>query len=140
MPMPADDDVTAVGGEERAALDLLAPQRIHIVGIGGAGMSAIAIVLRAMGHEVSGSDLRDSPVAERLRSQGIGVAIGHRADNVGDADAVTYSPAVQPGNIELVEARAKGITVVPRSVMLAAICATRRCLAVACTHGKTTTG
>jgi UDP-N-acetylmuramate--alanine ligase len=78
-------------------------------------------------------------VAERLRSQGIDVAIGHRAENVGDADAVTSSPAVQPQNVELVEANAKGINVVPRSAMLAAICATRRCLAVAGTHGKTTT-
>ncbi len=139
MPMPAEDDVTAAGQGEPESLDLLVPRRIHIIGIGGAGMSAIAIVLRAMGHHVSGSDLRDSPVAERLRSQGITVSIGHRAENVGDAEAVTYSPAVQPANLELVEARAHGIRVVPRSAMLAAICATRRCLAVAGTHGKTTT-
>jgi UDP-N-acetylmuramate--alanine ligase len=139
MPMPAEDRSTARGPGEPTSLDLLLPQRIHIIGIGGAGMSAIAIVLRSMGHSVSGSDLRDSPVAQRLRSQGIAVAIGHRAENVGDADAVTYSPAVPSGNVELVEARAKGVTVVPRSVMLAAICATRRCVAVAGTHGKTTT-
>ena len=68
MPMPAD----AV-----APLDLGTPRRIHIVGIGGAGMSAIALVLRDMGHQVSGSDLKDSPVAERLRSHGIAVAVGH---------------------------------------------------------------
>ncbi len=121
------------------ALDLGAPQRIHIVGIGGAGMSAIALVLRAMGHHVSGSDLKDSPVAERLRSHGIAVAVGHSPENVAGADAVTYSPAVQPENAELSEARARGIRVVPRSEMLAAICATRRCLAVSGTHGKTTT-
>ena len=139
--MPAEDDPvvgTPTPGEP-TTLDLLVPRRIHIIGIGGAGMSAIAIVLRSMGHDVSGSDLRDSPVAERLRSQGIAVAIGHRAENVSDADALTFSPAVQPSNVELVEAEARGITVVPRSVMLAAICATRRCLAVAGTHGKTTT-
>ncbi|HEX4433780.1 MAG TPA: UDP-N-acetylmuramate--L-alanine ligase [Acidimicrobiales bacterium] len=128
--MPADS---------AAALDLAQPRRIHIVGIGGAGMSAIALVLRAMGHHVSGSDLKDSPVAERLRSHGITVAVGHAAENLGGADAVTYSPAVQPENPELAEARARGIRVAPRSEVLAAICATRRCLAVSGTHGKTTT-
>jgi UDP-N-acetylmuramate--alanine ligase len=130
--MPAD-----AGSPE--ALDLVVPQRVHIVGIGGAGMSAIALVLLAMGHSVSGSDLKDSPVAERLRSHGISVAVGHRPENVAGADAVTYSPAVPPENPELLRAVADGILVVPRSEMLAAICATRRCLAVAGTHGKTTT-
>ncbi len=128
--MPADGAAT---------LDLGSPRRIHIVGIGGAGMSAIALVLRDMGHHVSGSDLKDSPVAERLRSHGIAVAVGHSPENVAGSDAVTYSPAVQPENPELVEARARGMLVAPRSVMLAAICATRRCLAVSGTHGKTTT-
>ncbi len=70
-------------------------------------MSAIALVLRAMGHHVSGSDLKDSPVAERLRSHGITVAVGHSPENVAGADAVTYSPAVQPENPELAEARAR---------------------------------
>ncbi len=120
-------------------LDLRTPKRIHIVGIGGAGMSAIALVLRAMGHTVSGSDLKDSPVAVRLRSQGVAVAVGHRVDNVGEVDAVTYSPAVALGNPEIVGAATRGARVIPRSGMLAAICATRRCLAVAGTHGKTTT-
>jgi UDP-N-acetylmuramate--alanine ligase len=122
-----------------AALDLGQSRRIHIVGIGGAGMSAIAIVLRDMGHHVSGSDLKDSPVSERLRSHGITVAVGHAPENVANSDAVTYSPAVQPENPELAEARRRDILVVPRSEMLAAICATRRCLAVSGTHGKTTT-
>src|SRR5271155_1942883 len=125
--------------ESAVALDLSVSRRIHIVGIGGAGMSAIALVLRDMGHAVSGSDLKDSPVAERLRSHGITVAVGHRRENVEDADAVTFSPAVQEENPELAEARARGIRVVPRSEMLAAICATRQCLAVSGTHGKTTT-
>jgi UDP-N-acetylmuramate--alanine ligase len=128
--MPADPDVS---------LDLSAPQRIHIVGIGGAGMSAIAVVLRAMGHTVSGSDLKESPVAVRLRSQGIAVAIGHRADNVGVVDAVTFSPAVALTNPEIVAAEESGARVMARSSMLAAICATRRCLAVGGTKGKTTT-
>ena len=132
-PMPADTGATD------APLDLAQPLHVHIVGIGGAGMSAIALVLRAMGHHVTGSDLKDSPVAERLRSHGITVAVGHRRENVAGADAVTYSPAVPPENPELTEARARGIRVVPRSEMLAAICATRRCLAVSGTHGKTTT-
>jgi UDP-N-acetylmuramate--alanine ligase len=128
--MPADREL---------GLDLSAPQRIHIVGIGGAGMSAIALVLRAMGHAVSGSDLKESPVAARLRSQGIAVAVGHRADNVGQVDAVTYSPAVALTNPEIVAAVGGGARVVARSDMLAAICATRRCVAVAGTKGKTTT-
>ena len=123
----------------REPLDLAVSRHIHVVGIGGAGMSAIALVLRAMGHTVSGSDLKDSPVAERLRSHGISVAVGHRPENVAGADALTYSPAVPPENPELVEARARGIRVAPRSETLAAICATRSCLAVAGTHGKTTT-
>ena len=120
-------------------LDLGQPRRIHIVGIGGAGMSAIALVLRAMGHDVSGSDLKDSPVAARLRAHGIRVAVGHAAGNVGPVDAVTYSPAVALTNPEIVVAEQRGALVIPRSGALAAICATRRCLAVAGTHGKTTT-
>jgi len=131
--MPAEPADRAV------ALDLRLPRRIHIVGIGGAGMSAIALVLRAMGHVVSGSDLKDSPVAVRLRSHGIAVAVGHRADNVGQVDAVTFSPAVALSNPEITAAARDGALVIPRSGMLAAICATRRCLAVAGTKGKTTT-
>jgi UDP-N-acetylmuramate--alanine ligase len=126
-------------GEAAAPMDLRQPRRIHVVGVGGAGMSAIALVLVAMGHSVSGSDLKDSPVVERLRSQGIEVAVGHRAGNVGPVDAVTYSPAVSLDNPEIVAARDQGALVVPRSGILAAICATRRCLAVAGTKGKTTT-
>src|SRR5580658_10707049 len=100
--------------------DLTVPHHIHIVGIGGAGMSAIAVVLRAMGHTVSGSDLKDSPVAERLRAQGMVVAVGHRGDNVtmaGPPDALTYSPAVAPTNPELVTAAELGVSVIPRSGM-----------------------
>jgi len=128
-----------MSADPQEALDLRSPQRIHIVGIGGAGMSAIALVLRAMGHTVSGSDLKESPVAARLRAQGITVGVGHRAENVGQVDAVTYSPAVAPTNVEIVAAAERGARVVARSGVLAAICATRRCLAVAGTKGKTTT-
>jgi UDP-N-acetylmuramate--alanine ligase len=132
--MPAEP---AAGG--LPVIDLRTPIHIHIVGIGGAGMSAIALVLSAMGHTVSGSDLKDSLVAERLRSHGMVVAVGHRAENLGPVDLVTFSPAVAPSNPEIVAAHEQGVLVVPRSGALAAICATRRCLAVAGTHGKTTT-
>ena len=114
-------------------------RHVHVVGIGGAGMSAIATVLRAMGHEVTGSDLRESGVTERLGSLGIAVAIGHDARNVGAADLVTRSTAVQADNPEVVEARRRGIPVLARAETLAAIAARKRCIAVAGTHGKTTT-
>ena len=122
-----------------APLDLTGPRRVHVVGVGGAGMSAIASVLAAMGHAVSGSDLKASPVTARLATQGVTVHIGHRAANLGPVDVVTYSPAVPADNPELVAAVDRGIPVVPRSAVLGAMAATRRCLAVAGTHGKTTT-
>ncbi len=126
-------------GEAEDALDLSEPRRIHVVGIGGAGMSAIATVLASMGHRVSGSDLKASPVVDRLAGRGIGVVIGHRATAVAGADAVTVSTAVAPDNPEVVEARRLGIPVLSRAAMLRAISALRRCIAVAGTHGKTTT-
>jgi len=135
--MPAEHP--AAPGPPAGPLDLGRPMRIHIVGVGGAGMSAIATVLQGMGHRVTGSDLKASPVTERLAGQGIAVAIGHRPDNLGDADAVTFSPAVGRRNPELVEAERRGVPVVRRAEALAAIAATKRCIAVAGTHGKTTT-
>ena len=139
--MPAEGEHRGTGTTDApgGAFDLTAPRRIHVVGIGGAGMSAIALVLRDMGHAVTGSDLKDSPVAERLRSHGIPVAVGHRAENLGDAEAVTFSPAVAGDNPELAAAARRGVRIVARSEMLAAICTTRKCLAVSGTHGKTTT-
>jgi len=122
-----------------APLDLSYPRRVHVVGAGGAGMSAIATVLAAMGHRVTGSDLKASPVVNRLASQGIPVAIGHRAEQLGDADVVTYSPAVGPDNPELAEAVRRGVQVARRAQVLAAIASTSRCIGVAGTHGKTTT-
>jgi UDP-N-acetylmuramate--alanine ligase len=125
---------------ESAIADLASGGRhVHVVGIGGAGMSAIATVLAAMGHRVTGSDLLGSPVTDRLANQGITVAVGHCAENVGDADIVTASPAVGPENAELAEAKRLGLPVLARSEVLAAIASTRRCAAVAGTHGKTTT-
>ncbi len=85
-----------------------APARVHVVGIGGAGMSAIATVLHAMGHEVTGSDLKSSGVTDRLGQAGIGVTIGHAAANVGSADLVTVSSAIPDTNPEVVEARRRG--------------------------------
>jgi UDP-N-acetylmuramate--alanine ligase len=123
----------------KAAVDLSHPRRVHVVGIGGAGMSAIATVLAAMGHRVSGSDLKRSAVFERLRASGVEVHVGHDAANLGAADLVTVSSAVSPPNPELAEAERRGVLVVSRAQMLAAISAARRCVAVSGTHGKTTT-
>ena len=116
------------------------PVRIHIVGIGGAGMSAIALVLAGMGHQVSGSDLKESPGLDRLRLVGVEVQVGHARENVpGDADAVVISTAVPRSNVEVRAAEAAAIPVLRRSAVLAAIVATTRAIAVAGVHGKTTT-
>jgi UDP-N-acetylmuramate--alanine ligase len=122
-----------------APLDLSVPGRYHVVGVGGPGMSAIAIVLAEMGHQVSGSDLREMPVLDRLRAVGVDVQVGHRRDNVDGCAAVTASTAVPAANIELAAAHDSGIPVLRRAGMLASICARARSLAVAGTHGKTTT-
>ncbi|MDA8035178.1 MAG: UDP-N-acetylmuramate--L-alanine ligase [Actinomycetota bacterium] len=118
---------------------LESPSRIHIIGIGGAGMSALAVVLHQMGHDVAGSDLRDGPVAERLRGLGIPVHVGHGVANLGDVDLVAMSSAVRPANPELVEARRRGVQVASRAEVLGALSALRRTAAVSGTHGKTTT-
>ena len=102
-------------------------------------MSAIALALCQMGHHVSGSDLRERPVLERLRAEGVSVHVGHHRSHVLGCDAVTASTAVPAQNIELDEARRLGITTLSRAGMLAAICGQARALAVAGTHGKTTT-
>jgi UDP-N-acetylmuramate--alanine ligase len=102
-------------------------------------MSAIASVLGALGHTVTGSDLKASPGLDRLAGAGVHVTVGHRAENVGDADAVTFSTAIPATNPEVVAARDRGIALYTRADMLTAITATRRTAAVAGTHGKTTT-
>jgi UDP-N-acetylmuramate--alanine ligase len=102
-------------------------------------MSAIAIVLAEMGHDVSGSEIRDRPVLERLRVAGVRVHVGHSRALVDGCDAVTYSTAVPESNVELDEARRCGIPTLRRAGILASICAQARSLAVAGTHGKTTT-
>ncbi len=124
---------------EHSVAELGRPRRVHVVGVGGAGMSAIATVLAGMGHVVTGSDIKASPVTDRLAASGIGVSIGHDPDRVAGADLVTYSPAVPEGNVELEEARRRGIQVLRRSAVLAGLASSRRCVAVAGTHGKTTT-
>ena len=112
---------------------------IHFVGIGGAGMSGIAEVLLNLGYAISGSDLSDGAAVRRLRAAGARVAIGHDAAHVADADAVVVSTAVGADNPEVREARARRIPVVPRAVMLAELMRLRRGIAIAGTHGKTTT-
>jgi UDP-N-acetylmuramate--alanine ligase len=112
---------------------------VHFVGIGGAGMSGIARILLARGVRVSGSDRRDTPTLLALRALGARVVVGHAPDNLGDADTVVVSTAIRADNPELVAARARGLAVLPRAVALAAVMAGRRSVAVAGTHGKTST-
>jgi UDP-N-acetylmuramate--alanine ligase len=121
-------------------LDLTQPHAIHVVGVGGAGMSAIAIVLARMGHTVSGSDLRESRVLERLELLDITTSIGHAAEHLpAELDAVVISTAIPEHNPEVVAARERGIPVLRRADVLRAIVATRTTVAVAGSHGKTTT-
>ena len=114
-------------------------RHIHFVGIGGAGMSGIAEVLFNLGYTISGSDLSDSTVLRRLNGLGIHTCIGHAAQNIAGADAVVTSTAVQQDNPEVVAAREKRIPVVPRALMLAELMRLKTGIAIAGTHGKTTT-
>jgi len=114
-------------------------KRIHFVGIGGSGMSGIAEVLLNLGYQVSGSDLTANPATERLASLGAKVVLGHKADNIALADAVVVSSAVKADNIEVVTAQSRRIPVVPRALMLAELMRLKQGIAVAGTHGKTTT-
>jgi UDP-N-acetylmuramate--alanine ligase len=120
-------------------IDLSRPLRLHVVGVGGPGMSAIAIALAEMGHDVSGSDLREQSSLDRVRAAGVTVHVGHDRSVVRECDAVTASTAIPETNIELDEARRLGILTLRRAGMLAALCAQARAIAVAGTHGKTTT-
>jgi UDP-N-acetylmuramate--alanine ligase len=115
-------------------------RRIHFVGIGGIGMSGIAELLANLGFEVSGSDLKRSAVATRLAEKfGVRVHEGHRAEHVADAQVVVVSSAVRPSNPEVIEAARRGIPVIPRAEMLAELMRLRFSIAVAGSHGKTTT-
>ena len=112
---------------------------IHFVGIGGIGMSGIAEVLNNLGYSVQGSDAVDSGNVARLRKHGVKVTVGHQAENVGGADVVVVSTAIRRDNPELIAARARRIPVVRRAEMLAELMRLKSCVAIAGTHGKTTT-
>jgi len=114
-------------------------RHIHFVGIGGSGMSGIAEVLFNLGYKISGSDLADSATLRRLGVLGIATHIGHRASNIDGADAVVTSTAVRADNPEVLAARGKKIPVVPRAQMLAELMRLKQGIAIAGTHGKTTT-
>ena len=116
-----------------------AVKHIHFVGIGGAGMSGIAEILHNLGYTVSGSDQSASRTARRLASLGIRVALGHDAAHIAGAQAVVTSTAVKADNPEVVAARAARVPVVPRAVMLAELMRLKQGIAIAGTHGKTTT-
>jgi UDP-N-acetylmuramate--alanine ligase len=114
-------------------------KRIHFVGIGGIGMSGIAEVLLNLGYRVGGSDLSESETTLRLRKAGASIAIGHRKENLRDADVVVISSAVRPDNPEVAAAHERAIPVIPRAEMLAELMRMKYGVAVAGTHGKTTT-
>jgi UDP-N-acetylmuramate--alanine ligase len=114
-------------------------KRVHFVGIGGAGMSGIAEVMLNLGYQVSGSDLADGAMTQRLRAGGAEIFIGHDAANVAGADAIVVSTAVKAENVEVAAARARRVPVVPRALMLAELMRLKQGIAVAGTHGKTTT-
>lgn len=114
-------------------------ETVHFVGIGGAGMSGIARVLRDRGLQITGSDMKESETTAALRRDGIQVSIGHRAENVGPAHRVVYSAAIPKSNPELVEARRRGIPTLVRAQMLAELMRGRVGVAISGTHGKTTT-
>ena len=119
---------------------LSTPRSIHVIGVGGPGMSAIASALVGMGHAVSGSDVVESAVLDRLRSEGVVVFVGHSADNIGaDTEFVAISTAIPEDNLEVLAARARSIPVVRRTALLPAMASLRRTAAVTGTHGKTTT-
>jgi UDP-N-acetylmuramate--alanine ligase len=114
-------------------------KHVHFVGIGGAGMSGIAEVLATQRYRVSGSDLAEGAATRRLRALGVDIAIGHRASNAQGADAVVVSTAVAADNPEVLAARERGVPIVPRALMLAELMRLKQGIAVAGTHGKTTT-
>ncbi len=115
------------------------PLHVHLIAVGGAAMSASAIILARLGHRVTGSDQADSAVLEQLRTEGISVWVGHDAKQVEGADLIAISAAIKPGNVELDAARANGQTVWSRADLMEAIGRGRRTVAISGTHGKTTT-
>src|SRR5579863_8968660 len=112
---------------------------VHFIGIGGIGMSGIAEVMMNLGHTVQGSDQADSANVKRLRDKGIRISIGHAAENLTGAQVVVISSAIKADNPELIAARAQRLPVVRRAEMLAELMRLKSCVAIAGTHGKTTT-
>jgi UDP-N-acetylmuramate--alanine ligase len=132
--------VMPVVPESDPSPSLATPRSIHVVGVGGPGMSAIASTLVGMGHSVSGSDVAESAVLDRLRSEGVVVFVGHSPDNIAsETEFIAVSTAIPEDNLEVVAARSRAIPVVRRTALLPAIAAERRTIAVTGTHGKTTT-
>ena len=136
---PSPSSAASAADAPEAPLDLSQRRRLHVIGVGGPGMSAIALALAEMGHDVSGVDIRDRPVLDRLRAAGVAIHIGHNRAHVHGCDAVTFSSAIAPDLNELDEARRLGIPTSSRAGMLASICGRAKSVAVAGTHGKTTT-
>ena len=120
-------------------LDLSMSRRVHVVGVGGPGMAPLAVVLAGLGHQVSGSDMRESPTLETVRHAGVVVTVGHDAELVTDVELVVYSTAIPDTNMELQRARELGIAVHHRSGILAGLCQLIPTIGVAGTHGKSTT-
>jgi UDP-N-acetylmuramate--alanine ligase len=131
--------VNPAATSEGTVPDVTAMGRVHLVGVGGAGMSAIALLLAARGVPVSGCDSQEGPMLAHLREQGVDVVVGHDAGHVAGSDTLVVSTAVRPTNPELVRAHEAGVTVLHRSAALAALMAGHRVVAVAGAHGKTTT-
>jgi len=119
--------------------ELIPRKKIHFVGIGGVGMSALAQILLARGYSVAGSDVQESKITHRLRSFGAVVFIGHKSSNIGDVDAVVYSSCIKNDNCEIKTARKKKIKIFHRALLLSIIMQEKCSIAVAGTHGKTTT-
>jgi UDP-N-acetylmuramate--alanine ligase len=114
-------------------------RHVHFIGVGGIGMSGLAEILRTLEFDVSGSDLREGENTRNLQRLGVRIDVGHRAENVHGADVVVYTSAVNPENPELVEARLRGIPAIPRAEMLAELMRVKYGIAIAGSHGKTTT-
>lgn len=118
---------------------MLAHERIHFIGIGGIGMSGIASILKKQGYRISGSDVKESAITQKLLSEGILVFLGHNPLHMGDAKIVVYSSAIREDNPELVAARNRGMVVMRRAQALAELMQEKTCIAVSGAHGKTTT-
>ena len=119
---------------------MLPGRRAHLVGIGGVSMAPLAEVLHGMGMVITGSDMREGPTVEHLRSLGISIAIGHRAENVGEAELIIRTAAVHDSNPEIVRAHANGIPVFERAQAWGSIMRSyRNALCISGTHGKTST-